>query len=275
MWMARKFVLEAIRHGLEVFGTVIAAASENVAVQSSVLWTAIGSRDLFRLLDVPNGDCSRLRRSSDGTKMKSVVHHGLKSVEKSRGPKELKKARGQRNNEGNRSQMIHLHWQRIHEWHHKSESSSSGYITHTNRGCKEWVQSVFYVEGCRAESSKRFQRHGLNIIEESSGSSKIRTNDTPGIGIKVADERGCARPQREAPKAVAVPLLKCPIRVWFRGSQPEDGFIGGRDHIDRASEEAQWEWLCRPSKLQSCQGSCAMPFNTGEESGRAESKELV
>jgi hypothetical protein len=32
--------------------------------------------------------------------MKSVVHHGLKSVEKSHGPKELKMARGQRNNEG-------------------------------------------------------------------------------------------------------------------------------------------------------------------------------
>jgi hypothetical protein len=32
--------------------------------------------------------------------MKSVVHHRLKSVEKSHGPKELKMARGQRNNGG-------------------------------------------------------------------------------------------------------------------------------------------------------------------------------
>jgi hypothetical protein len=41
---------------------------------------------------------------------------------------------------------------------------------------QEMGSSVFYVEGCRAESSNRFQQHGSNIIEESSESGKISTN---------------------------------------------------------------------------------------------------
>jgi hypothetical protein len=44
--------------------------SENVVVESSVLWTAVDSRDLFRPLEDPNGGCSRLRRSSDRTEIK-------------------------------------------------------------------------------------------------------------------------------------------------------------------------------------------------------------
>ncbi|KAJ7302029.1 hypothetical protein DFH08DRAFT_945860 [Mycena albidolilacea] len=131
----------------------------------------------------------------------------------------------------------------------------------------QWTQemslSVFYVEGCRAQSSNRFQRHGLNIIEESSESGKISTNGIEEPATRHSALQGSVSRSQisegEGRKREA-DLLPWP----FMGKIFEDLELW-----------ALWKWLCRSSKLWSCHGSCAMPFDTGEESDRAESKEIL
>ncbi|KAJ7892062.1 hypothetical protein B0H14DRAFT_3126179 [Mycena olivaceomarginata] len=100
-----------------------------------------------------------------------------------------------------------------------------------------------------------FNGNGLNIIEESSESGKISTNGiqepaTRHSGSVSRSQISVGEGRKREADLVPWPLWERSLKIWNCGL---------------------WEWLCRLSKLR----SCAMPFDTSEESDRAESKDIL